>query len=63
VQKVFAIADGKTVEKVVQVGRTVADKLEITNGVRVGDEIVLAPPQGLVTGTPARAVAPPESPK
>jgi hypothetical protein len=57
VQKVFSVADGKIVEKVVVLGRKGESRVEIVSGVRVGDAIVLDPPPDLVAGSPARVVS------
>ncbi len=58
VRKVFVVADGKAVEKVVVIGRRFGGKLEITSGLALGDEIVLEPPPELVAGSAVRAAAP-----
>jgi RND family efflux transporter MFP subunit len=53
VEKVLSIKDGKVVEKRVTVGRRTAERLEILNGLAVGDPVI-AQPGNLVDGTPVR---------
>ena len=43
IQKVFTVKDGKAVERPVVVGRREADWVEITEGIKPGDLVVIAP--------------------
>jgi multidrug efflux pump subunit AcrA (membrane-fusion protein) len=58
VHKVFVIDDDKAVERVVTLGQEVGERVEIIKGLTAGDLIVSAPPAGLNSGTPVRAVPP-----
>jgi RND family efflux transporter MFP subunit len=53
VEKVLSVKDGKVVEKRVTIGRRTAERLEILNGLAVGDPVI-AQPGNLVEGTPVR---------
>lgn len=54
-QKVITVENGKAVEKRVTLGRSVGDRVEILNGVKVGDSVV-AQPGALQQGQPVRVV-------
>ena len=54
IRKVFAIRDGKATERTIIVGRTSDGLIEVTEGLKAGDEIV-ADPTGLVVGQPVAA--------
>lgn len=54
IQKVFAVRDGKAIERTIVVGRTSDGLMEVTEGLKAGDEIV-ADPTGLVVGQPVAA--------
>ena len=43
IEKVLTVAQGKAVEKRVRTGRHVGEQVEITEGISVGDRIVLEP--------------------
>ena len=43
IQKVVLVKGGKTVEKAVTTGRRSGEWIEILNGVKLGDEVVLKP--------------------
>jgi multidrug efflux pump subunit AcrA (membrane-fusion protein) len=51
VRKVYVVAEGEIVERVVSVGRAAGDRIEITTGLKRGDMYVAAPPAGLTAGT------------
>ena len=51
IRKVFAVRDGKAIERTIVVGRTSDGLIEVTEGLKAGDEIV-ADPTGLVVGQP-----------
>ncbi|MFP5287571.1 MAG: efflux RND transporter periplasmic adaptor subunit [Thermoanaerobaculia bacterium] len=55
IEKVIGVEDGKAVEKRVQTGRRAGDQVEIVDGVKAGDAIVVAP-GNLVTGQPVTVV-------
>ncbi|MCF7221466.1 efflux RND transporter periplasmic adaptor subunit [Marilutibacter chinensis] len=46
-QVVFVVSDGRVTQRGVQVGRTLGDDLEITDGLAGGDTVVLDPPPAL----------------
>jgi len=54
VRKVFVVADGKAADRLVVVGRSVGDRVEIVQGLKPGEEYVADPPSGLVAGTNVR---------
>lgn len=56
IDKVLVVANGKTIEKRVTIGRIEAERVEILGGLADGDEVVLAP--GNLTGGSAVRVAP-----
>lgn len=49
IRKVYAVRDGKAVERTIVTGRTSDGLVEVTDGLKAGDEIV-ADPTGLVVG-------------
>jgi RND family efflux transporter MFP subunit len=55
IEKVLTVADGKAVEKRVRTGRRVAERVEVIEGVAVGDRIVVQP-GNLVAGQPVTVV-------
>jgi RND family efflux transporter MFP subunit len=55
IEKVLTIGAGKAVEKRVRTGRRFGGQIEITEGLSVGDRVVLKP-GSLVGGQPVRAV-------
>ncbi len=55
VRKVFAVVDGKVVERLVQLGRKAGDQVEVTSGLKAGDAYIPNPPAGLVAGALVRA--------
>jgi multidrug efflux pump subunit AcrA (membrane-fusion protein) len=57
VHKVFAVEDGRAVERVVVLGEPAGERIEIVRGVGDAEVLVLRPPAGLTTGTPVRAAA------
>ena len=54
VQKVLVVKDGKAVEQRVRTGRRNADRVEIVDGVKAGD-VVIVKPGDVVDGVPVRA--------
>jgi multidrug efflux pump subunit AcrA (membrane-fusion protein) len=56
VHKVFVVEDGKALERVVTLGQEVDERVEIVKGLGPKETIVPAPPAGLSSGTPVRAV-------
>jgi len=54
VRKVFVVAEGKAADRLVVVGRTVGDRVEIVSGLKAGEPFVADPPAGLVAGTKVR---------
>lgn len=54
IRKVYAVRDGKAIERTIVVGRTSDGLIEVTEGLKAGDEIV-ADPTGLVVGQPVAA--------
>ncbi len=48
--KVFIVADGKAVERTVQVGRTSLDGAQVTSGLSAGDQVIVNPPANLHSG-------------
>ena len=55
IEKVLTVANGTAVEKRVRTGRRIDNRVEITEGVAVGDEVVLRP-GNLVAGEPVQVV-------
>lgn len=55
IEKVFTVADSTAVEKRVRTGRPLGDRVEITEGIEAGDEVVLRP-GNLVAGEPVQVV-------
>jgi multidrug efflux pump subunit AcrA (membrane-fusion protein) len=47
---VFVVREGRAAQQVVKVGRSLGDDREITDGLKAGDAVVLAPPDTLVDG-------------
>jgi len=47
--------DGKADERIVTVGETVGDQIEITSGIAKGELVAAAPKGHLTDGTPVRA--------
>ncbi|MCC7015079.1 MAG: efflux RND transporter periplasmic adaptor subunit [Planctomycetes bacterium] len=56
VHKVFTVKDGKAAERVVALGESVGERIEITSGVSERDGVVVQPPAGLVSGAEVRIV-------
>jgi len=54
VTKVFGIADGRVIEKRVRVGRRAGERIEVTEGLGAGEEII-AEPGSLAAGQPVVA--------
>jgi HlyD family secretion protein len=46
----YVVRDGKAYEVPVQTGRKLGDMIELTNGLRAGDKVVLRPPEKLKDG-------------
>lgn len=55
IQKVIAVEEGKAVEKRVQTGRRSGDQVEITEGIKAGEAVVLQP-GNLVGGQPVNVL-------
>jgi multidrug efflux system membrane fusion protein len=55
IEKVLAVADNVAVEKRVRTGRRIDDRIEITEGIAAGDEVVVRP-GNLVAGEPVQVV-------
>jgi len=43
IQKVFLVKDGSAVERNVQIGRTEGDQVEVTDGLKAGEKVVVSP--------------------
>jgi membrane fusion protein (multidrug efflux system) len=48
--KVFVVVDGHLEERVVQLGAVVGDKVAVVDGVKKGDQVVVAPPSAAADG-------------
>ena len=48
----YAVRDGRVYEVTVQTGRKLGDQIELTQGLRPGDKVVLRPSEKLKDGTP-----------
>jgi multidrug efflux pump subunit AcrA (membrane-fusion protein) len=55
IQKVISVEEGKAVEKRVQTGRRSGDQVEITDGIKAGEAVVLQP-GNLVGGQPVNVL-------
>jgi RND family efflux transporter MFP subunit len=55
IEKVLTVANGTAVEKRVRTGRRIDDRVEITEGIVAGDEVVVRP-GNLVAGEPVQVV-------
>jgi membrane fusion protein (multidrug efflux system) len=55
---IFKVADGKATLTPVEIGRRAGGRVEITRGLRPGEEVVVAGQLKLQDGTPVRPVAP-----
>lgn len=55
IEKVVGVEDGKAVEKKVRTGRHAGDQIEIVDGIKAGESVVVQP-GNIVTGEPVRAV-------
>ena len=55
-QVVFVVREGRAAQQVVKVGRSLGDDREITEGLKAGDAVVLAPPDTLVDGADVEVV-------
>ncbi|HEY0512230.1 MAG TPA: efflux RND transporter periplasmic adaptor subunit [Thermoanaerobaculia bacterium] len=53
IEKVIGVRDGKAVERKVRTGRHAGDRVEIVDGVKAGESVVVQP-GNLVTGEPVR---------
>jgi membrane fusion protein (multidrug efflux system) len=53
--RVYVVMDGKADERIVTVGETVGDQIEITSGIAKGELVAAAPKGHLTDGTPVRA--------
>jgi len=53
--RVYVVKDGKADERIVTIGETVGDQLEITSGITKGELVAAAPKGHLTDGTPVRA--------
>ena len=56
IQKVFLVKDGSAVERNVQIGRTVGDQVEVTDGLKAGEKVVVSP-GNLVLGQKVKVVS------
>jgi hypothetical protein len=61
IRKVFVPEKGKAAERVVALGRRADGKVEITDGLAVGDLYVDRPPPTLVPGAPIAAEGEPSN--
>jgi membrane fusion protein (multidrug efflux system) len=52
--RVYTIKDGKAAERIVTVGETVGDRVELTSGVTQGEIVAVAPKGHLTDGIPVR---------
>lgn len=55
IEKVLTVADNMAVEKRVRTGRRIDDRVEITEGIAAGDEVVVRP-GNLVAGEPVQVI-------
>jgi membrane fusion protein (multidrug efflux system) len=53
--RVYVVKDGTADERIVTVGETVGDQIEITSGITKGELVAAAPKGHLTDGTPVRA--------
>jgi membrane fusion protein (multidrug efflux system) len=53
--RVYTIKDGKAAERIVTVGETVGDRVELTTGVTEGEVVAAAPKGHLADGVPVRS--------
>jgi RND family efflux transporter MFP subunit len=53
IEKVVGVKDGKAVERKVRTGRRSGDQVEIVDGVKAGDPVIVQP-GNIVTGEPVR---------
>ena len=53
IEKVVGVEDGKAVEKQVRTGRHAGDQVEIVDGVKAGEPVIVQP-GNIVTGEPVR---------
>jgi len=56
IQKVFLVKDGSALERNVQIGRTVGDQVEVTDGLKAGEKVVVSP-GNLVLGQKVKVVS------
>jgi multidrug efflux pump subunit AcrA (membrane-fusion protein) len=49
-EKVFLIKENKVIEAPVSLGEKIGDMVEVLNGLKVGDQVVLNPPERLRNG-------------
>jgi membrane fusion protein (multidrug efflux system) len=54
---VFVVADGKAVQKAIQTGLSNAGKIEVTDGLAGGEQVVVVGQNGLKDGNPVRVVS------
>jgi RND family efflux transporter MFP subunit len=52
---VYVVRDGRAAETPVVLGQALGDQLEVRQGLKAGDKVVLAPPRNLRTGTAVKA--------
>jgi RND family efflux transporter MFP subunit len=55
-EKVFLIKENKAIETPVKLGAKIGDMVEVLDGIKVGDQIVLNPPDKLRNGLKIKAV-------
>jgi membrane fusion protein (multidrug efflux system) len=55
IQKVYLTKDGKATEKNVVVGRREGDRVEIVDGLKAGENVVISP-GNLVSGQPVKVM-------
>jgi multidrug efflux pump subunit AcrA (membrane-fusion protein) len=58
VHKVFAVVDGKAVERVISLGDEQGERVEITKGLEAGETIAVEVAPGLGGGSPVRPRSP-----
>jgi RND family efflux transporter MFP subunit len=55
IEKVLTVSNNSAVEKRVRTGRRIEDRVEITEGIAIGDEVVVRP-GNLVAGEPVQVI-------
>ena len=56
--RVAVVRDGKAELTPVHVGRDFGDSLEVVDGLRANDSLIVNPPDSLISGAPVRVLGP-----